>query len=594
MTEQSQDTRASAERSAIDRDRQLIVDARNKGKVSLLGAFAKLSGPAWIQSAITLGGGSLASALYLGILGGMAFMWVQPLAMIMGVIMLSAIGYVTLSTGEKPFRAINKHVNPVLGWGWIIATMLANLVWCLPQYSLGTAAIRQNLLPNLLGDGSSLSAFWSKVIIVAAITALCVTVVIFYDKGRKGIRVLEWVLKGMVGIIVVSFIGVVVVMSLSENGLAWDQIGAGLIPDLSLLSKPAATFDAALAAVGKQASGFWSDKIVGQQQDVMISAAATAVGINMTFLLPYSMLKKGWDKNFRGLAIFDLSTGLFIPFILVTGCIVIASATQFHCKPADGIFDGTAPKKVLGEYRALVNDRLQKEIGKERFERLTKDKAEFEKRLKALPEDQRKAAGASELDRRIDALPEADRQMAAMLVHRDSFDLSRALTPLTGTGVANYVFGLGVVGMAISSIIVLMLINGFVLCEMVGTESQGLLYRFGAILPAAVGLLGPFVWSGAAAWLAVPTSVFGMVLIPIAYFTFFLLMNQKSLLGESRPRGAKRVMWNVLMFVAASLAALGSLWSLWSKLKIWGIVIFAGFVVLAVVVQVLRKKPQPQ
>ncbi len=572
MTEQSQDTQASAENSAIERDRQSLVDARKKGKGPLLGVFIRLSGPGWLQSAITLGGGSLASALYLGILGGLAFLWLQPLAMIMGIIMLSAIGYVTLSTGEKPFRAINKHVNPVLGWGWIIATMLANLVWCLPQYSLGTAAVRQNLLPKLLGEGASVPDFWANVIVVTCITALCVTVVIFYDKGRKGIRVLEWVLKGMVGIIVVSFIGVVVVMSLSETGLAWSEVGAGLIPDLSLLSKPAATFNAALGAVGEQFSGFWSNKIVSQQRDVMISAAATAVGINMTFLLPYSMLKKGWDKNFRGLAIFDLSTGLFIPFILVTGCVVIAASAQFHNKPADGVLEGTATPALMNQYRGLASLRISEEIGKDEFKKLSK----------------------AQVDERIEALPQADRKMAAMLVKRDAFDMAKSLAPLTSKEFANYVFGIGVVGMAISSIIVLMLINGFVLCEMVGVESRGALYRFGAIMPAAVGLLGPFVWSGAKMWLAVPTSVFGMVLIPIAYFTFFMLMNQKSLLGENRPRGLKRIVWNVLMFVAASLAAMGSFWSLWSKLKIWGIAIFVGFVVLAVVVQIVRKKPQSQ
>ncbi len=51
---------------------------------------------------------------------------------------------------------------------------------------------------------------------------------------------------------------------------------------------------------------FWSDKLVESQRSVMIAAAATAVGINMTFLLPYSMLSRGWDKPFRGLARFDL------------------------------------------------------------------------------------------------------------------------------------------------------------------------------------------------------------------------------------------------------------------------------------------------
>ncbi|MCA9079938.1 MAG: hypothetical protein KDA58_05235, partial [Planctomycetaceae bacterium] len=96
--------------SQVDRDRELIKSARAKGPMALFGAFVRLSGPGWLQSAITLGGGSLAGSLYLGVLGGYGMLWWQPMAMIMGVIMLSAIGYVTLSTGERPFRAINRHV----------------------------------------------------------------------------------------------------------------------------------------------------------------------------------------------------------------------------------------------------------------------------------------------------------------------------------------------------------------------------------------------------------------------------------------------------------------------------------------------------
>ena len=62
----------------------------------------------------------------------------------------------------------------------------------------------------------------------------------------------------------------------------------------------------------------------------MITAVATAVGINMTFLMPYSLLARGWDKDFRGLASFDLATGLFIPYMLATTCVVVAAAAQFH------------------------------------------------------------------------------------------------------------------------------------------------------------------------------------------------------------------------------------------------------------------------
>ena len=134
-----------------------------------------------------------------------------------------------------------------------------------------------------------------------------------------------------------------------------------------------------------------------------------------------------------------------------------------------------------------------------------------------------------------------------------------------------------------------MLINGFVVCDMFGIEQQGCPYRLACLAPG-VGLLGPFFWTKAAFWMAVPTSVFGMVLLPVAYFSFFLLMNQKSLLGENRPRGTKRVLWNSLMTIAAGTAFLASLWVIWSKLKWIGVAVIAAFIILSLVVHVLRPR----
>jgi hypothetical protein len=63
-----------------------------------------------------------------------------------------------------------------------------------------------------------------------------------------------------------------------------------------------------------------------------------------------------------------------------------------------------------------------------------------------------------------------------------------------------------------------------------------------------VGVLGPFFWTGdAKVWLAVPTSVFAMVLLPIAYVVFALMMNNKTILGGDMPTGGRRILWNVLM-----------------------------------------------
>ncbi|MCA9067607.1 MAG: divalent metal cation transporter [Planctomycetaceae bacterium] len=157
--------------------------------------------------------------------------------------------------------------------------------------------------------------------------------------------------------------------------------------------------------------------------------------------------------------------------------------------------------------------------------------------------------------------------MAAMLIRRDAFDLAKSLRPLTGDGVAQYVFGVGVVGMAISTIIILMLINGFVVCEMLGQPSNGTIHRAGCFLAGMVGAAGPFIWGSQEAqfWLAVPTSVFGFVLLPIAYITFFLMMNSDRLLGANRPTGGKRIWWNTVMGIAVSLALLGSVWTILNR-----------------------------
>jgi len=556
----------------IEEHRKIILDGEAKGGAGKFVAYARLSGPGWLQSAITLGGGSLANALYLGVLGGFAFMWLQPMAMLFGIVMMSAIAYITLSTGRRPLREINNNISPLLGWGWLFASMMANLVWSMPQFALAVAALRQNLLPGLLGP-EAMPEFTGKLIAAAIILTLVITNVMIYISGGKGTKIFELIMKLMVGAIVLCFFGVVIRLSL-EGEISWAAIGSGLIPRFDTLFQPAETFAPFLANLDNASREFWSSMIVGQQRDVMIGAAATAVGINMTFLLPYSMLRKGWNRDFRGLAIFDLSTGLFIPFMLATGCVVIAAATQFHAKAAEGFLGEMDPNgeliepahNLVGQYHGLLANRLENEIGADAFS--------------ALDPEEIKVLTA--------ALPVADRTMAAMLVKRDAFNLAATLEPLVGAKVANYIFGFGVLGMALNAATMLMLINGLCYCELRNRAPRGWTQRVGSLM-VCVGVLGPFIWTGGAQmWLAVPTSVFAMVLLPIAYVVFALMMNNKTILGKDMPTGRKRIVWNVLMTGSCTFAGLGSLWSLWSRLGWLGIILFALFVL--VVVTTRKKK----
>ena len=532
----------------LAREKKILSEVNQKPLLSRWGTFAKLSGPGWLQGAITLGGGSLAGSLYLGVIGGYELLWLQPLMMIFGVLMLSVIGYVTLSTGEKPFVAINKHINPVLGWGWLVAAMLANLVWAMPQFSLGTAALQQNF-GILNGNGGE---YW------CALFLFCVgsVVVWSYDSGSKGVKIFETILKLMVAIVVLSFFGVVVAMA---GDLDWGAIFSGFIPNFSLLSEPASKFTSIISESSNQE--YWREVILDSQRDRMVTAAATAVGINMTFLLPYSMLRKGWGKEHRGLATFDLSIGLFLPFFLATTCVVIASASQFHGKYDEGLLDSSKATALTKKLEGAYNKNITA------FKAKNGEGAEPNK---------------------------VDREIAAMLVSRDSFQLAGSLKNLTGSKVLTQtIFGIGVLGMAISTIIILMLINGFVTTEMLGAEIGGMKHKIGSILPGITGALGfLFLWSNADAkfWLAVPTSVFGMVLLPIAYITFFLMINSKSLMGDAIPTGNKRIVLNISMLVALIAATIGAGWSIWSKVQSIGIVAVGIFIALAVVVHFTKSK----
>ncbi len=529
-------------------DRKLLLDAQANGKV--LGAFVRLSGPGWLQSAITLGGGSLAGALFLGVLGGTSMIWLQLVAIFMGVVMLSAISYVTLSTGRRPFEAINNEINPALGWGWLVATSLANMIWCMPQFSLCYDALDRNLFTigstSEAGLGDSTN---TKLIVTAIIFITAFAVVMLNLKQGKAAKLFDTVLKALIGMIVICFFGVVVLLAFNGE-LNFGEILSGLIPNLNQWSEPAGRLAELSANLPEDARSFWSQKIVDSQQSVMIAAAATAVGINMTFLLPYSMLSRGWDKPFRGLARFDLSTGMAIPYVLVTSCVVIAAAASFHARIDDSLKSTDLPVMETSPLFGGVKDNLL---------------ARVDMQLGAA------AANTSEADKLQLAaeLSVDEKTMAAALVKRNAFQLSETLSPLLGPTKAKLVFGLGVFGMGFSTIIILMLINGYVFREMLNRPTDNAPFVIGCLVAGLSGASWVYLWAGDAKfWLPIIASGFGAMLLPVAYVTFFLMMNSKRILGDEKPKGISMIVWNALMIfavVGATIAAKAAITSEMAK-----------------------------
>lgn len=536
-------------KSKVSADRNILVSAQEKGGLSVPLAFVRLSGPGWLQSAITLGGGSLSGALFLGVLGGTSMLWLQLMAIIMGVIMLSAISYVTLSTGKRPFQAINEYVNPVLGCGWLLATCAANIIWCMPQFSLSFDALDRNLIPGGLipVDADETTQTTTK-LGVSVVLLLLALVLVFFNE-RRGIlaRLFDLFLKALIGTIVLCFFGVVIFL-VREEGLNWGEIFSGFIPNLNQWNEPTGIVAEILGTAPADYQDFWREKIVGTQRNIMIGAAATAVGINMTFLLPYSMLARGWDRPFRGLARFDLATGMAVPYVLVTSCVVIAAAFSFHGKVDENFLSDDpavmAKSDIYGSAEGNLKARLALELGEESFGKLSDE----------------------EVASKIAALPESEKKLAATLVKRNAFQLSKSLEPLLGEKWSNYIFGIGVLGMGFSTIIILMLINGYVFRELAPEGFERPAHYLGCLVAGVVGAMWPLIWKGDSQfWFTILASTFGAMLLPIAYISFFFLMNNRELLGEDKPQGASLIIWNVLMLFAVVGAVVAAGSAIWAK-----------------------------
>ena len=437
----------SPDNTAIQQQAQELEAAEAQGFGAASKTYLKYSGPGWLQSAITLGGGSLSGALFLGILGGTSLLWLQLVAIIMGVIMLSAISYITLSTGKKPFQAINEHINPALGWGWLIATITANMLWCMPQFSLCFAALQKNLVGDAIGDSTL-----SKIGVSITILAVAFFFLKLNESGNKAGKLFDIFLKVLVGLIVLSFFAVVVFLAL-EGKVIWGEILKGFIPNPGHWTTPGGEVPELLKALPEAAQTFWSEAVVKQQRAIMIGAAATAVGINMTFLLPYNLLSKGWNKSFRGLSRFDLCTAMAVPYILATTCVVIASASMFHANIDMKLASDDPVIIQTSENYGAVKDQIL---------------------ARAAKVDGIKTEGISDEDALalVVASPAQERQIASSLIKRNAFQLSAALSPILGETKASYVFGFGIFGMGFSTIIILMLINGYAFCELFG-KPQG-------------------------------------------------------------------------------------------------------------------------
>ncbi|MFH1760350.1 MAG: divalent metal cation transporter [bacterium] len=138
---------------------------------------------------------------------------------------------------------------------------------------------------------------------------------------------------------------------------------------------------------------------------------------------------------------------------------------------------------------------------------------------------------------------------------KGAIDVAHTLAPLVGLTTARIIFSLGILGMCVSTMILEMLICGFVLAEMIGFDPRGWKFRLTTSI-ANVGIIGAF--AAIPFWVPVATSAFNLIMTPIAFICFFILQNRRDYLGENVNRGWKGYLWNFGMLIAIFINALGT------------------------------------
>jgi len=494
--------------SHSSKEANLLEKAQGRGGIHKFIGFSKISGPGIWLALAALSAGSLVGSIGLGQWLGAGGLWVQAFAMLLGVFSLWAISQIVLNTQQSLFSLMKNDWNPSLAWWFGASALITNFAWCMPQFRFGAEITGSVLMPFLDNKGGKIGV---------AFVMLCFSIFLSFWYERSGLnsKLIQWVFR----IILLSIITCLVLsiwMVLPGSNLSWVQILSGFVPDVDVISKASTPFENLLDQTGEFRS-FWEDKLVARQKDLTLITFSSALGVNLLFALPLLLLGRGWRRRHNQFAKFNLFFGLLLPFVLCSSCLTILSAVA-HQKMLQSFTDDSKDVSVSTEIHQdsvhhLLRERITLEIGKGNFDKL--------------PPFQQEELVAS--------LPQAELHLAQVVTPTDTKKWIHLLSRSNNHSV-QYLLGLTVLLLSFSTIVVLMVLNGHLVCEIMGKPHKGAPFQSGSLL-LAITSVGPFVWSNQDGWVADPSYFLSLAILPYVLLSFLLMLNSKEMLGRQCPQG---------------------------------------------------------
>jgi manganese transport protein len=267
--------------------------------------YLRLGGPGFLDAALTLGAGTMTSAMLSGAIFGYKTMWLIWVSMGLGIFMMAACARFTCRGSFGLIAAQNRYHGRLVGslLTGLVGTAAVAVVFNFAQYALATHLIES--LAALSGRRFSGRANW---VLIMAVTSF-ITLSYGRRKGR-GISLVENFMKFSIAAMLVSFGLCLIVV-----GVEWKDLARGLfVPWLP--------------------SGI-------EGIDLLVASSASAIGVMDWVFFQYAGLSRGWGRQHETLARFDIVAGLFLPFVLVNYLAVALFAGTLH---RTGLRPETAPE----------------------------------------------------------------------------------------------------------------------------------------------------------------------------------------------------------------------------------------------------------
>ncbi|MDO4550618.1 MAG: divalent metal cation transporter [Planctomycetia bacterium] len=585
-----------------------------KPALQKIGGYIKRSGPGLLQSAMTLGAGSAAASVVAGASFGYKLLWVQPLAMFLGVCMLAALSNVVLTTQERPYGAFGKRVGWILVALWAFGTIFASVIWHFPQYGLAAGATRDLAqMAGMVTDAKVLRVDfpftaenvtrWEETLKKEKEAAEIsikngipesVSVILAPEMNMENYSPLENVylihacpapIKNRENLTSEELKkaeqeaalkarqkaerAAAEILAANEKSLAKPDILISRSTETTLSSLPPSQTRAKIQLVTDEDA--WNTAVaVMAKKNYAPQTYYSNPGKGISYLTGLFILAINiitvwsYGSSRRGIMLYEWFLRILIALVILAFTLVVACNIQklefisilrgFLALDAGSVLQ--EPKNVI-----LVLGMLGAAVGINMtflypYSLLAKGWG---------PHHRNVAKWDLGLTMFLPFTLVTSLIMIGMTVGGvyNGDMLRSGLTPLEASSVltnivgpvGRVIFDLGLIGMACGAISTHMVVCGFTLPEMFGLKYTKWTFRLCALLPV-IGVLG--VITNLPFWFPIVASAICFTMLPIAYFIFLLMNNNKKYIGNAVGKGMRRVAFNCILCLALIVATLGS------------------------------------